>query len=102
MLEKPIRIGSVELKNRLVMAPVDMQQSDHGTVTDVQVKFFDERTRGGNIGLVIVEHSFVSPEGRASELQLSNSKEEDVEGLTRLAGTIHKNGSAAVNSAAAA
>ncbi|MCR5181539.1 MAG: NADH:flavin oxidoreductase [Clostridia bacterium] len=96
MLERPIKIGSFTVKNRLAMAPIDLQKADHGVVTDFNVDFIDERTRGGYVGMVIVEHNFVREDGKVSEYQLSNSKEEDVAGLKRLAETIHRNGSIAI------
>lgn len=96
MLEKAMYVGKVMVNNRLVMAPVDLQKSNHGTVTGELLKFYDERTAGGYVGLVIIEHSFVRAEGRATENQLSCAKDDDIEGLTKLAEVIHKNGSKAV------
>lgn len=93
MLEKSVRIGRTELCNRLVMAPVDLEKSDHGTVSDTLLEYYDERTKGGYVGLVIVEHSYVQPDGRATEHQLSAAKDDDIVGLTRLAKTVHDNGS---------
>ena len=92
MLRESIEVGGIALKNRLVMAPVDLEKSDHGTVTEEQLKYYDERTKGGCFGLVVIEHSFVQPNGRASENQLSSAKDEDIAGLTKLAGLIHGNG----------
>ena len=95
MLEQSVTIGRLSLTNRLAMAPVDMEQSDRGTVTDEQIRFYDERTKGGCVGLVIVEHSFVRPDGRARENQLSCASDADVDGLSRLAEVLHRNGSRA-------
>lgn len=96
MLKEKMELGRVTLKNRLVMAPVDLEKSDHGTVTDEQLSYYEERTRGGCFGLVVIEHSFVKPNGRATEHQLSVAKDENIAGLAKLAEVIHKSGSKTV------
>ncbi|MCD8020825.1 MAG: NADH:flavin oxidoreductase [Clostridiales bacterium] len=96
MLEKSITVGNVNLKNRLVMAPVALEKSDAGKVSEKLLSYYDERTQGGHIGLVVMEHSFVRTDGRASKNQLSVSSDTDIAGLSRLAKTIHKNGSLAI------
>lgn len=96
MLEKTLKVGRVQLKNGLVMAPADLQKSNCGTVSEEQLNYYDERTKGGYVGLVIIEHSFIRADGRASENQLSCAKDADIDGLSKLADVIHKNGSKAV------
>ncbi len=96
MLEKQITVGTVSLKNRLVMAPVALEKSDAGKVSEKLLIHYDERTKGGNIGLVVIEHSFVRIDGRASANQLSVSSDTDITGLKKLAETIHNNGSSAI------
>jgi len=78
MLEQEIQIGNVLLRNRLVMAPVDFELSDLGTVSDKELAYYDTRTTSGNIGLVVAEHAYVLPDGRAVTNQLSIAKDADV------------------------
>ncbi len=59
MLKEPIALENTMLSNRLVMAPVDLEKSDHGTVTEEQLAYYEERTGGGCFGLAVIEHSFV-------------------------------------------
>ena len=93
MLKKSIKVGTIEIKNRLVMPPMATEKStDEGTVTDELCDYYRKRTEGGYIGLVITEHSFVSQEGKASKRQLSISRDSDVEGLKKLVDTIHLTG----------
>lgn len=93
IFETPIRIKNLELRNRLVMPPMATAQSGmDGQVTEQLCNYYDEKSRGGYIGLIITEHSFISPEGRASKGQLSIANDGDVAGLSRLTGTIHTNG----------
>lgn len=93
MLEQGIRIGNTELKNRLVMAPLCLDKSDHGTVSEELLAHYKDRTKGGCIGLAVIEHCYVRVDGRFSVNQPSVARDEDVEGLRRLADAIHKNGS---------
>src|SRR5438876_2534265 len=53
-LLSPGRIGTLELRNRIVMCPMgdNLAQSD-GYVSDVQMDYFEARARGG-AGLILV------------------------------------------------
>ena len=97
MLKNKIKIGNIELKNRLIMPPVATYQStDEGKVTDSLVEYYGERAKGGNIGMIITEHCYISQQGKAKAKQLSIAKDDDVEGLTRLVDVIHQNGTKAM------
>ena len=93
ILNTPIRVNHLELKNRLVMPPMATAKSDpdgHGT-PDI-CAYYDEKSAGGYIGLIITEHSYISQEGKASQGQMSLSRDSDVSGLTQLVEVIHQNG----------
>lgn len=93
LLGSPITIGQVKLPNRLVLPPMATAKSqDNGEVTEALCEYYREKSTGGYIGLIITEHSFVSPEGRASSGQLSIAKDEDILGLKKLVKTIHHSG----------
>lgn len=96
MLNDSINVGSLKLKNRIVMAPIALEKSNHGTVSDELLEYYRARTDSGNIGLVVVEHSFIRSDGRASLNQLSCANDEDICGLKKLAKVIHQNGSKCV------
>jgi 2,4-dienoyl-CoA reductase-like NADH-dependent reductase (Old Yellow Enzyme family) len=53
------------------------------------VKHYSDRSR--NIGLVIVEHSFIAQSGRASLTQLGIHSDNLIPGLTQLVDAIHRN-----------
>ena len=105
-LNQPITVNHMELKNRLVMPPMATAKSaPDGRVTDPLCDYYDEKSAGGDIGLIITEHSYVAPEGKASRGQLSIAVDSDVEGLKRLTDVIHRNESrvfAQINHAGAA
>lgn len=94
LLNTPIKIGSLELKNRLVMPPMATSKANEkGQVTAQICDYYDEKSAGGYIGLIITEHSYVSQEGKAGKGQLSMAKGSDVVGLNCLTDIVHKNGS---------
>lgn len=93
MLKTKITLGSFEIHNRLVMAPVAQEKSIDGQVTDELLNYYDLRTKGGYVGLVIIEHCYVRRDGKASSKQLSVAEDADMEGLKKLAKIIHNNGS---------
>lgn len=94
ILKTPIKIGKMEMKNRLVMPPMaTFKSAEDGTVTQQLCDYYDEKSAGGYIGLIITEHAYVSPEGKASKGQMSVSDDRDIAGLKKIADIIHKNGS---------
>lgn len=93
ILNTPVQIGKITLKNRLVMPPMAISKADeHGKVTASTLEYYDEKSAGGYIGLIIAEHSYVSPEGKASNGQLSISDDSDIAGLQQIVSVVHKNG----------
>ena len=91
LLHTPLTVHNVELANRLVMPPMATGKTPDGTVQDDLLAYYDARSKGGYIGLIVTEHAYVSPEGKAHEGQLSVSRDTDIPGLTKLVETIHKN-----------
>lgn len=93
LLIEPIKVGALTLRNRLVMPPMATEKSEgQGKVGDALCSYYDEKTKGGFIGLVVLEHSYISKHGQASKGQLSFACDGDVEGLKRLVEVIHRNG----------
>jgi len=96
-LLKPLENCKLTLNNRLVMPPMATSKSEEdGKVSKDILDYYDEKSQGGYISLIIIEHSFITIKGKASEKQLSIAEDSMVEGLTKLASIIHGNGSKAV------
>ncbi|MDR3551631.1 MAG: NADH:flavin oxidoreductase [Clostridia bacterium] len=96
-LNSPLKTGKLTLEGRLVMPPMATSKSDaDGRITPELIRHYDERSRGGYISLVVVEHSFVSLRGKASGRQLSVAGDDSLDDLKKLAETIHRNGSKTV------
>jgi 2,4-dienoyl-CoA reductase-like NADH-dependent reductase (Old Yellow Enzyme family) len=96
-LNKSLDNSKLPLKNRLVFPPMATSKSNEdGKVSKELIDYYDEKSQGGYISLLIIEHSFVTPQGKASKGQLSVADDSAGEGLKKLAQTIYKNGSKAV------
>lgn len=96
LIKDKIMVGSHELRNRMVKAPIHSETCVEGKVTEETERHYEERTRGGRFGLVVVEHSYVRNDGMASPTQLSSSRDSDIDGLKRICDIIHRNGSKAI------
>lgn len=95
ILKQLLKIKDLELHNRLVMAPMECRKTDErGEVSAEMLDYYDARTKGGDFGLIITEHHFVSPEGRASSQQLSIVDDSKIASNHALVELAHKNGSA--------
>jgi NADPH2 dehydrogenase len=95
-LLKPLKVRSMTLANRLVMPPMaSAKAGPDGNVTQELLDYYAEKSRGGYISLIIIQHSHISPEGKASDNQLSVSDDAMIPGLAKLADVIHRNGSKA-------
>lgn len=91
-LFSPIEINGLELKNRIVMPPMETNKATHeGGITDWIINHYVKRARGG-VGLIIVEHIFVLPNGRFSPRQLGLYKDDLIPGFRQLADAIHAAG----------
>ncbi|SDR02825.1 bifunctional salicylyl-CoA 5-hydroxylase/oxidoreductase [Pseudovibrio sp. Tun.PSC04-5.I4] len=59
----PFKLRDMELSNRVVVSPMAQYKAIDGTVTDWHLTHYGERAKGG-AGMVVVEMTCVSPEGR--------------------------------------
>lgn len=96
-LLKPLSIGNINLKNRLVMPPMATAKSyGNGRISEEILDYYDEKSKGGYISLIIIEHSYISLQGKASNNQMSIADDSVIDDLKKLSDIIHKNGSKAV------
>lgn len=90
VLFQPIEIGGINLKNRVMMAPMGSAQSDaEGYVTDQTVAYYRRRAAGG-VGAITVEAALVDPSTRGHEPRLHGA--EFVPGMRRVAEAISDQG----------
>lgn len=90
----PLKIRSIELKNRLVVSPMCQYSSEDGFANDWHLVHLGSRAVGG-AGLVISEATAVSPEGRISPEDLGIWKDEHIPFLKRITTFIASQGSVA-------
>ncbi|MDI9627201.1 MAG: NAD(P)/FAD-dependent oxidoreductase [Acidobacteriota bacterium] len=92
-LFSPVMIGPVRVKNRVAMTAMGANLgAPGGGVTDDIIAFYEARARGG-VGLIISEICRVMDGPGAGEAcQLAARDPGDLQGLARLADTIHKYG----------
>lgn len=90
-LFSPMKIGNLEIKNRIVMAPMLMGFGQfNGNATDKMMDYYEERAKGGT-GLIITEITRVNDlTGASSFGQLAASKDRNIESMACLAERIHK------------
>ena len=92
-LFSPVRIGKLEIKNRVAMTAMGVNLSAAGGgVSEDIIAFYEARARGG-IGLIVSEICRVMDGAGAGEpCQLAARNGADVQGLGRLVDTVHKYG----------
>jgi 2,4-dienoyl-CoA reductase-like NADH-dependent reductase (Old Yellow Enzyme family) len=92
---EPIKIGRMEVKNRIVAAPTVVAMADEGGYVTPRLKdVYEERAKGG-AGLIVVEASWVRQDGRMFSPMLNISHDYARVGLSELVEVIHQNGARA-------
>src|SRR5580692_7394709 len=95
ILLTPARIGSVEIKNRIVMPPMTTRTADDdGFITDDSIAYYMARVRGGT-GLITVEMASPEKAGRHRRREVGIYDNRFLPGLTRLVDEIHSGGAKA-------
>jgi 2,4-dienoyl-CoA reductase-like NADH-dependent reductase (Old Yellow Enzyme family)/NADPH-dependent 2,4-dienoyl-CoA reductase/sulfur reductase-like enzyme len=92
-LFKPGKIGTMGLKNRLVMAPMCTKfGTEYGSVNQRLIDFYVERAKGG-VGLIIIENTCIEwPRGKAGNNPIRLDDWQYVQGLADLAEAVHPYG----------
>lgn len=88
-LFQPFQLGSITLKNRLVMSPMTMNYAtEDGLVTNKLVRHYLERAKGG-AGLIMVEGTYFTPEGKGYRQQLGLCSPEHARALEKMTRAVH-------------
>lgn len=97
LLLQPGRMGSIEVDNRVIMAPMGTLNADeNGFVTDRTLKFYQEQARG-RMGMIIVECTYIDDKLSKGEDGCQGlTSNAQITGMARLASTIHDYGVKAV------
>jgi NADPH2 dehydrogenase len=91
ILSDPLLIKGLTLKCRIVMPPMATGfATKHGTATRSLVEHYVRHAKA--LGLIIVEHSYVSLQGKLSERQLGIHDDSLIPGLKKLVQNVHAMG----------
>ncbi len=91
-LFSPFRIGSMDVKNRIVLPAMETHLCDKdGFVTDEVISYYRERVKGG-VGYVTVENVSIDPAGRINDGMLCIHDDKYIDGLRRLVDEVHRIG----------
>ena len=92
LLFQPLTIRNITLKNRIAVSPMCQYSSPDGFATDWHLVHLGSRA-AGDAGLIIVEATAVSPEGRISPGDLGIWKNEHIDFLKRITAFVESQGS---------
>lgn len=88
-LQKSFQKGFIQLKSRLVIPPMATQSSDSGIPGKETIDHYRRLAGNSLAGLLITEHSYVNPAGRADPHQLSMASDEVVADQRKLTDAVH-------------
>ena len=87
-LYTPIKIGSIELKNRIVMAPMTRCRALKNIPNELMCEYYQQRSTAG---LIITEGTAPSPNGLGYARIPGIFSEKQVEAWKKITETVHKN-----------
>jgi len=91
----PIKVGTLEVKNRLFMAPMCTAYATiRGEVTDRLIGYYVERAKGG-VGLINIEFTAVNHIGKVFDHMTGIYDDDMIPGYRRLTDAIHEAGAKA-------
>ncbi|MDD3079135.1 MAG: NADH:flavin oxidoreductase/NADH oxidase [Paludibacter sp.] len=93
-ITESLKIKSVTIPNRIGMSPMCQYSAKNGFANDWHLVHYGTRAVGG-AGLIIVEATGVTPEGRITPYDLGIWSDEHIPALKRITDFIHANGSVA-------
>jgi 2,4-dienoyl-CoA reductase-like NADH-dependent reductase (Old Yellow Enzyme family) len=90
----PLTIRGMSLRNRIVMSPMCQYSATEGLANDWHLVHLGSRAAGG-VGLVVVEASAVTRDGRISPADMGIWSDGHIEPLARIARFVHGQGATA-------
>ncbi|MGE5579097.1 MAG: NADH:flavin oxidoreductase [Bacillota bacterium] len=101
MLFSPFSFAGLDLRNRIVMPPMATaiegpggSSRDDGLPSESTLKYYRERAEGG-VGMVIVEHTYITKRGKAHKGQLGLDNDEAIPAFKQLALALRTHGAVA-------
>ncbi len=91
-LFSPLKIKSLDIKNRMTVSPMCMYSSEDGFTNNWHLVHLGSRAVGG-AGLILTEAAAVSPEGRITPQDMGLWKDEHIKGLAEIVEFVEAQGS---------
>lgn len=91
-LLSPLTMRGITFRNRIAMSPMCMYSAVDGFANDFHLVHLGSRAMGG-VGLIVVEATAITAEGRISPADLGIWKEEHIHALARIARFLEEHGS---------
>ena len=89
-LFSPVRLGAIELKNRIVMAPLTRCRADDDNVpTEMNRTYYQQRATAG---LIITEGTQISPQGAGYPNTPGIYSHKQIKAWQKIAGAVHDQG----------
>ena len=87
----PLTAGAIEMKNRVVMAPLTRNRARHedDAPHDLNVEYYRQRA---GAGLIVTEASQISPEGKGYAFTPGMFSDAQVEGWKKITDAVHEKG----------
>ncbi|MFT7391148.1 MAG: N-ethylmaleimide reductase [Paracoccaceae bacterium] len=87
----PIKVGDIELANRIAMAPLTRNRADHETDSPhaLQAEYYAQRT---GAGLIVTEASQISPQGKGYAFTPGIYSPDQIEGWKLTTKAVHAKG----------
>ena len=97
LLLQPGKMGSIELDNRIIMAPMGtLNANENGFVTERTLKFYQEQAKG-RMSMIIVECTYIDEKlSKGEDGCMGLTTNAQITGMARLASTIHDYGVKAI------
>lgn len=91
VLFNPFRLKSLELKNRIVMAPMTRSFAENGQIGQIQADYYRRRAEG-DVGLIITEGTVVDRPSSRNEAGVPYFHGPSLDGWQNVAETVHRAG----------
>lgn len=91
ILFQPLQLGDIEIKNRIVMAPLTRNRATHGNdaPNDLNAEYYTQRA---GAGLIVTEATQISQQGQGYIYTPGIYTQAQVEGWTKVVAAIHAGG----------
>lgn len=92
-LKSSLITKKIVFNNRLIFPPIATNMADEeGEVTEKLLQYYEKKSQGGYLSMIITEHCFISEQGRAVKRQISIADDRMVKGMASLVRVIHRGG----------